>query len=94
MAKIDVKRLKADASLFEVTVLDIDGSSSHRITVTPATCDSLGIASSRTEDLVRESFEFLLEREPRSSIMRDFELMVIARYFPEYRDQIVRRLDA
>ncbi|MDZ7684333.1 MAG: hypothetical protein U5O39_04470 [Gammaproteobacteria bacterium] len=37
-------------------------------------------------DLVERSFEFLLEREPASSILRSFELPVIARYFPEYED--------
>lgn len=42
------------------------------------------------EDLVRRSFEFLLEREPPSSILREFDLSVIRRYFPEY-DQSLRR---
>jgi len=35
-------------------------------------------------DLVVRSFEFLLEREPASSILKSFELSVIPRYFPEY----------
>lgn len=34
--------------------------------------------------LVRESFRFLLEREPASSILPEFSLDVIGRYFPEY----------
>ena len=40
------------------------------------------------EDLVRRSFEFLLEREPRTSILREFDLPVIGRYFPEYEREI------
>lgn len=36
------------------------------------------------KDLVRRSFEFLLEREPNTSILRDFDLSTIERYFPEY----------
>ena len=36
------------------------------------------------EDLVLRSFEFLLEREPPSSILRTFALSDIERYFPEY----------
>ena len=36
------------------------------------------------EDLVRRSFDFLLEREPPTSILRRFDLAVIQRYFPEY----------
>jgi hypothetical protein len=37
-----------------------------------------------TAQLVKKSFEFLLEREPNTSILRSFDLSVIARYFPEY----------
>lgn len=36
------------------------------------------------EDLVSRSFDFLLQREPASSILRRFDLSVIQRYFPEY----------
>jgi len=36
------------------------------------------------EELVRRSFEFLLAREPKESILRNFNLSVIQRYFPEY----------
>lgn len=35
-------------------------------------------------DLVRRSFEFLLERESNTSILREFDLSTIERYFPEY----------
>jgi hypothetical protein len=41
---------------------------------------------------VRASFEFLLAHEPRESILRSFELPVIGRYFPEWQDEIRRRL--
>jgi len=44
------------------------------------------------ERLVRETFEFLLEREHVRSILSSFELMVVARYFPEYPEEIRRRL--
>jgi hypothetical protein len=36
------------------------------------------------QTLIRRSFEFLLEREPNTSILRRFDLPVIGRYFPEY----------
>jgi hypothetical protein len=42
--------------------------------------------------LVRETFAFLLEREPRGSILRRFDLAVVERYFPEYPREIRRRL--
>jgi hypothetical protein len=37
------------------------------------------------EGVVRESFRFLLEREPASSILPEFSLDVLPTYFPEYR---------
>ncbi len=40
------------------------------------------------EDLVERSFEFLLLREPPSSILRSFDLSTIQRYFPDYDREI------
>lgn len=40
------------------------------------------------EELVEKSFEFLLERESKESILRQFNLMEIARYFSEYESEI------
>jgi len=44
------------------------------------------------EELLEESFRFLLEREPKESILRQFEISVIASYFPEYAHEIRQRL--
>ena len=35
-------------------------------------------------DLVKRSFEFMLAREGNTSILREFDLSTIERYFPEY----------
>lgn len=43
-------------------------------------------------ELVAASFAFLLEREPRESILRQFDLPVIERYFPGYEAQIRRQM--
>jgi hypothetical protein len=42
--------------------------------------------------VVRESFAFLLEREPNTSILGEFSLDVISRYFPEYSQELPDRL--
>jgi hypothetical protein len=47
-----------------------------------------GQGEAAVEDLVRRSFDFLLEREPPSSILRRFDLAVIGRYFPDYDQQL------
>ena len=42
--------------------------------------------------LLRESFAFLLEREPATSILREFALGDIARYFDDYHAELRRRV--
>ena len=49
--------------------------------------------SSEPSELVERSFRFLLEREPRSSILGRFGLSTIERYFPEYEEVITRPTD-
>ena len=44
------------------------------------------------ERLVEASFRFLLERESKESILRRFDLSVIRRYFPEFPEEIERRV--
>lgn len=43
--------------------------------------------------LIEESFRFLLEREPVTSILPSFDLSVIEGYFPGYRREITGRLE-
>jgi hypothetical protein len=66
-----------------------DGSrTSHEVRVTQADLERFDPGASGPVDLVRRSFDFLLAREPRESILRSFDLPVIARYFPEYERAI------
>jgi hypothetical protein len=68
----------------------------HEVTVPPAAVSRLipdGDADGdAVEGLVRETFVFLLEREPKESILHRFEIDVVSRYFPEYEGEIRRRL--
>ncbi len=92
MPKIDVQA-ESDAT-FVVTVADGEDRTTHRVTVPAEFADRLVGQAGSTEELVRLSFEFLLEREPKESILREFEITVIGRYFPEYEDEIRARLRA
>ena len=38
--------------------------------------------------LIEYSFQFLLDREPNTSILSFFELNIISKYFPEYENEI------
>lgn len=82
-----------DGWLASVRVAERGAFTDHRVHVSQADFERLTAGSHATpEDLVRKSFEFLLEREPKESIMREFDITVIARYFPEYEREIAHRL--
>ncbi len=88
MATILVKPI--DDGTFEVMVQD-RSSTTHLVSVDPDYAAKLAGGKVATEELVKRSFEFLLEREPNTSILRRFDLPVIGRYFPEY-ERVIRDL--
>jgi hypothetical protein len=62
------------------------------VTVSERLGEALELREEDLERVVRESFRFLLEREPATSILRQFSLSDISRYFPEYPSELARRL--
>ena len=64
----------------------------HEVRVEDAALALLAPGASDPDRLVRESFVFMLEREPKESILRRFDLPLIGRYFPEYEREIVERM--
>ena len=76
----------------EVTVDHGGETSIHTVSVALADLVRWGRGqdASAVEDLVSRSFDFLLEREPPTAILRRFDLGVIERYFPDY-DQLLKR---
>lgn len=74
-----------------VTLGDDAGATTHEVTVDREVLEDLAPGAT-PEELVRVSFEFLLEREPREAIMRAFELPIIGRFFGDYRDEMLRRV--
>jgi hypothetical protein len=76
-----------DARTFQVTVQG-PNPTIHTVVVDPDYAARITGGRLSSSELVRRSFEFLLEREPNTSILRSFDLPVIARYFPEYETAI------
>jgi hypothetical protein len=74
---------RGDGWVCEVTVDHAGEQTQHMVTVRRADFERWG-GGGTVDDLVSRSFDFLLEREPQSSILRTFDLSVIQRYFPEY----------
>lgn len=73
---------------YEVSVSEGGSSTSHRVTLSSEDFDRLANGSESPEELITRSFEFLLAREPKESILKSFDLTVIGQYFPEYEDTI------
>lgn len=76
----------------DATVRDGGETQHHRVRVSRAELARLAPGAADPEDLVRASFGFLLEREPKESILGAFDLSVIGRYFAGYEREIVRRI--
>ena len=66
-----------------VDVSDTTGRAQYLVQVSRKEFDRWGRGRS-AEKLVRDSVAFLLEREPKESILKEFDLSVIQRYFPDY----------
>ncbi len=66
--------------------------SDYRVTVSPAELVRFARGADDPTRLVTVSFEFLLERESKESILPRFPLSTIERYFPEYPREIAHRL--
>ena len=62
----------------------------HEVNVDPLYAEEIS-PDEPIDSLLRRSFEFLLEREPNTSILARFDLRVISRYFPEYERVIAER---
>lgn len=79
---------------FTVTVKESRGQSSHLVSLTNDYYQKLTGGAIPKEELVKMSFQFLLAHEPKESILREFDLPVIGRYFPQYEAEIKKRLGA
>ena len=91
MAEIDVSCVTAaNGWLCQVRVEDDGSESRHSVTLTRADYQRLAGSGETPEGLVRRSFEFLLEREPKESILASFELATISRFFADYETEIRR----
>jgi len=91
-----VIKIKANATrdgwTFTVQVQESNGTTEHRVKMSQTDYKRLTKKAVSPEECVRKSFEFLLEREPKESVLREFDLMKISYYFPEYPKEIERRL--
>jgi hypothetical protein len=82
---------KLTEDVFKVTV---SGSiaTQHEVTVTDLAHHHLTSGRTTKEELLDFSFKFLLDREPNTSILSQFDITVISQYFPEYESELLQIL--
>jgi hypothetical protein len=67
-------------------------STEHVVSVSTVELQRYAPGASDPQRLVEESFAYLLEREPKESILRTFSLSTIERYFPRFASEIGDRI--
>ena len=72
---------------FEI-IVKADQLTKHVVSVTDQMLLNLTNNKISKEELLNFSFNFLLEREPNTSILSKFDIIVISKYFPEYTNKV------
>jgi hypothetical protein len=100
LARISVATLPPSDDIswrYEVEITESDGSGSqttHQVTMDKDYyMDLTERGRIIPEEFVKKSFEFLLERESKDSILRQFDIAQINDFFPEYEKEIKKALD-
>lgn len=89
--RVDSKK-EGKSWIAHVTVNEGDEQTHHTVEVPVTDYDTLTSWEVPIDKLIEESFLFLVEREPKEEILTRFDIMTIARYFPDYPAEIRKRL--
>lgn len=83
---------KRTDDVFVVTVTD-SVTTTHTVTITNQSLTDLTDNNVTKTQLLEFSFNFLLDREPNTSILSSFDINVISKYFFDYRVEVRRWCD-
>jgi hypothetical protein len=87
MAEITIEKL--DEQEYTVTVAEGNTESVHSVEIPEKLLKR--IPEEKREELLKSSFEFLLAREPKETILSSFALSLISTYFPEYDTEVLEK---
>ncbi|HET6770561.1 MAG TPA: hypothetical protein VFH75_02855 [Actinomycetota bacterium] len=91
MAEVHVERSQSGEIFeFSVRVSEKESETQHNVTLSEHDYARLGTGYASPEEFVHACFGFLLARETKEQILRQFDVSVIPRYFPEFENQIRR----
>jgi hypothetical protein len=90
MTSVQVTPMEPDT--YGVLVEEGDTRTSHRVRVPAALLEDLAMTDVDPLVIVEESFGFLLDREPATSILESFSLDDVPKHFPDFYDELRARL--
>ena len=73
--------------VFKVTVQEAGSQTHHQVIMSKKTYEDLSSGKVNPDRCIEAAFEFLLEREPKESILSSFDVTVISRYFPSFSSE-------
>jgi hypothetical protein len=79
---------------FEVVIRDGSSETHYQVTLSASDFERLNGGKATPEACVHAAFRFLLDREPKESILRRFDVSLIERYFPEFFGEFPRYRDS
>ena len=81
MASIKITEIEKDKFLVEV---NDKVKTSHNVVIHDKVYQQLTNGEISKYELLEKSFAFLLDREPNTSILTNFEIQIISHYFSDY----------
>ena len=87
MASVKITEIGKDKFLVEV----IDNvKTSHNVVISDKVYQELTNSMISKYELLEKSFAFLLDRDPNTSILTNFEIQIISHYFSDYTNCVRR----
>ena len=87
MASIKITEIEKDKFIVEVSD---NVKSSHNVVISDKVHQELTNSMISKYELLEKSFAFLLDREPNTSILTNFEIQIISHYFSDYTNCVRR----
>jgi hypothetical protein len=79
---------RKDLMTFLATVREGKSATQHRVTMTQATYQKLTGGKVPATRCIEAAFQFLLDHEPKESILSRFDVTVISHYFPSFEHEL------
>jgi len=75
--------------VYDVEINEGGSATEHRVTLSVEDYEAITDTEIEPEELIQKTFEFMLDREPKESILGEFSISEVEYYFPEYREEIM-----